>query len=67
MVGKSNLSVFVFCQLTKLYSTDISANKLNLNLNLPRRLVVQEIGVSRIGETMTVKPFFKCSRFTVHT
>ena len=49
MVGTSNLSDFVFCQLNKFYATEISVNKLNLNLNLPRRLVVQEIGVSCIG------------------
>ena len=47
MVGTSNLSDFVFCQLNKFHATEISVNK--LNLNLPRRLVVQEIGVSRIG------------------
>ena len=49
MVGTSNLSDFVFCQLDKFHATEISVNKLNLNLNLPRRLVVQEIGVSCIG------------------
>ena len=35
MVGTSNLSDFVFCQLNKFYATEISVNKLNLNLNLP--------------------------------
>ena len=47
-MGTSNLSDFVFCQLTKFCATEISVNKLNLNLtlNLPQRLVVQELGFS---------------------
>lgn len=49
MVGMVNFSDFVFCQLSKFYATEISVNKLNLNLNLLRRLAVQEIEFSRIG------------------
>ena len=67
MMGTSNQSDFVFCQLRKFCATEISVNKLNLNLNLPQQLVLQETGFHALHRLCRQSLFFKCSHFTVHT